>query len=60
MYMYTFLPSCLDLVQNIRHHCDEFGLDCEWIFFVTSHGNYKNTYDGIGGTLKGKTNATVW
>ena len=31
---------------NIRHHFDDFGLDCEWNFFVTSYG------DGIGGTVK--------
>ena len=27
-----------------------FGLDTEWIFFVTSHG--KSLYDGIGGFVK--------
>ena len=32
--------------ENIRHHNDDFGLDCEWNFFVTSRG--KKTFDGIG------------
>ena len=35
---------------NNLHQSDDFGLDCEWNFFATSHG--KNTCDGIGGTVK--------
>ena len=35
---------------NICHHRDDLGLDCEWNFFVTSHG--KNTCDGIRGKVK--------
>ena len=37
---------------TIHHHSDDFRLDCEWNFFVTSHG--KNTCDGTGGTVKPK------
>ena len=29
---------------------DDFGLECEWHFFATSHG--KGSCDGIGGTVK--------
>ena len=36
--------------QNICKHFDEFGLECEWHFFATSHG--KSSCDGIGGTVK--------
>ena len=35
---------------NICHHRDDLGLDCEWNFFVTSHG--KNTCYGIRGKVK--------
>ena len=28
---------------NIRHLSDDFGLDCKWNFFVTSHGT--NVFD---------------
>ena len=27
-----------NIFANIRHHSDDFGLDCEWNFFATSHG----------------------
>ena len=29
---------------NIRHYSDDFGLDCEWNFFVTSYDD-KNMFD---------------
>ena len=29
---------------------DDFGLECEWHFFATSHR--KGSCDGIGGTVK--------
>ena len=35
---------------NICKHMDNFGLECEWHFFATSHG--KGSCDGIGGTVK--------
>ena len=38
---------------NLCHHKEDFGLDCEWHFFATSHG--KNACDGIGGTVKRAT-----
>ena len=37
--------NCKNFI-NLCHHCDDFGLDAEWIFFVTSHG--KSSCDGIG------------
>ena len=41
--------NCKNFI-NLCHHCDDFGLDAEWIFFVTSHG--KSPCDGIGGFVK--------
>jgi len=38
---------------NLCHHKEDFGLDCEWHFFSTSHG--KTACDGIGGTVKRAT-----
>lgn len=35
---------------NICNHKKDFGLDCEWHFFASSHG--KNACDGVGGTTK--------
>ena len=35
---------------NIYSHFENFGIECEWHYFATSHG--KNVCDGIGGTLK--------
>lgn len=35
---------------NICYHKTDFGVDCEWNFFASSHG--KNACDGIGGTTK--------
>lgn len=39
---YNFLSLC--------YHKIDFGIECEWHFFATSHG--KNACDGIGGTVK--------
>lgn len=38
---------------NILHHKRDFGLDCEWHFFATSHG--KGPSDAVGGTVKRMT-----
>ena len=38
---------------NICRHLQDFGVECEWHFFGTSHG--KNSCDGIGGTVKRAT-----
>ena len=35
---------------NIYSHFENFGIECEWHYFATSHG--KNVCDGIGRTLK--------
>ena len=35
---------------NLCHHQNDFGMDCKWNFFATSHG--KSPCDGIGGTVK--------
>ena len=35
---------------NICLHKNDFGLQCNWNFFATSHG--KSSCDGIGGTVK--------
>lgn len=35
---------------NIRFHREDFGLDCDWHFFATSHG--KGPCDGVGGVVK--------
>jgi len=51
MYMCTaftqwWVRSPVQKIQefaNTRHYSDDFRLDCEWNFFVTSHG--KNMFD---------------
>ena len=35
---------------NLCHHKDDFGINCKWSFFATSHG--KSACDGVGGTVK--------
>ena len=35
---------------NLCYRREDFGIDCEWNFFATSHG--KSPCDGIGGTVK--------
>jgi len=35
---------------NVSFHDEDFGVQCDWNFFATSHG--KNSCDGVGGTLK--------
>lgn len=35
---------------NLCYHSLDFGMNCEWNFFGTSHG--KNACDGIGGVVK--------
>lgn len=35
---------------NLTKHKEDFGVDAQWNFFVTSHG--KGACDGIGGTVK--------
>lgn len=37
---------------TVLHHLNDYGIECEWHFHVTSHG--KGPCDGIGGTLKRK------
>jgi hypothetical protein len=36
--------------KNLCYLNEDFGLDCEWNFFATSHG--KSACDGIGRTIK--------
>lgn len=38
---------------NVYYHKEDFGLDCEWHFFATSHG--KSSCDGVGGAVKRET-----
>jgi hypothetical protein len=35
---------------NLCHHNTDFGINAEWYFFATSHGN--GPCDGVGGTIK--------
>ena len=35
---------------NLCCHKEDFGIDCKWNFFATSHG--KSPCDGVGGTVK--------
>ena len=41
--------NCKNFLNLCFHHAD-FGTDCTWSFFATSHG--KSTCDGVGGTVK--------
>ena len=41
--------NCKNFI-NLCHHQEDFGIDCQWNFFATSHG--KSPCDGIGGTIK--------
>jgi hypothetical protein len=44
--------------SNICFHKSDFGIECEWHFFATSHG--KSPCDGIGGAIKrGTTKASL-
>lgn len=36
--------------MNLIKHKEDYGIDCEWHFFATSHG--KGACDGVGGTIK--------
>lgn len=54
--IYYFTDGCAGQYKNrfnfsnISKHFTDFGLECEWHFFATSHG--KSSCDGIGGTVK--------
>ena len=41
--------NCKNFLNLCFHHAD-FGTNCTWSFFATSHG--KSTCDGVGGTVK--------
>jgi hypothetical protein len=50
--------NCRNFI-NICHHKQDFGVNCTWSFFATSHG--KSPCDGIGGTVERLTaNASLY
>jgi hypothetical protein len=54
--VHSFSDGCAGQYKNCKnflnlcYHKEDFGIDCIWNFFATSHG--KSLCDGVGGTVK--------